>query len=50
MTHMCLVDPDEDEACGAELRHGQLSASRATTALLPACLPSQPWLMRTACM
>ena len=24
MTHMCLVDPDEDEAHGAELGHGQL--------------------------
>ena len=23
MTHMCLVNPDENEACGAELRHGQ---------------------------
>ena len=24
MTHMCFIDPDEDEACGAKLRHGEL--------------------------
>ena len=48
VTHMCFVDPDEDEAYGAELRHGQ--PGKPGHHSLAAGMPALPALIDENCL